>query len=60
MLPGVGSAWTPLFEPGGALRQLCPETQSDLRQQAKESPGFNVPVRQGERLSVAATTNFEA
>jgi len=27
---------TPLFEPGGALSQLSPETQSDLRQQAKE------------------------
>lgn len=27
---------TPLFEPDGALSQLCPETQCDLRQQAKE------------------------
>ena len=27
---------TPLFEPGGVLSQLSPETQSDLRQQAKE------------------------
>ena len=27
---------TPLFEPGGALSLLRPETQSDLRQQAKE------------------------
>ena len=27
---------TPLFEPGGALSQLRPGTQSDLRQQAKE------------------------
>jgi hypothetical protein len=27
---------TPLFEPGGALSQLRPETQSDLQQQAKE------------------------
>jgi hypothetical protein len=27
---------TPLFEPGGALSQLRPKTQSDLRQQAKE------------------------
>ena len=27
---------TPLFEPGGALSQLRPETQSDLRQQAQE------------------------
>lgn len=27
---------TPLFEPGGTLSQLTPETQSDLRQQAKE------------------------
>jgi hypothetical protein len=27
---------TPLFEPGGALGQLSPETQSNLRQQAKE------------------------
>jgi hypothetical protein len=27
---------TPLFEPGGTLSQLSPETQSDLRQQAKE------------------------
>jgi Family of unknown function (DUF6399) len=26
---------TPLFEPGGALRQLSPETQRDLQQQAK-------------------------
>ena len=27
---------TPLWEPGGALSQLCPETQNNLRQQAKE------------------------
>jgi hypothetical protein len=27
---------TPLFEPGGALSQLSPETQRNLRQQAKE------------------------
>jgi Family of unknown function (DUF6399) len=27
---------TPLFEPGGAWRQLRPETQNNLRQQAKE------------------------
>jgi hypothetical protein len=27
---------TPLFEPGGALSQLSPETQRDLRQQAQE------------------------
>jgi hypothetical protein len=27
---------TPLFEPGGALRELRPETQRDLRQQANE------------------------
>ena len=27
---------TPLFEPGGALSQLSPEIQRDLRQQAKE------------------------
>jgi hypothetical protein len=27
---------TPLFEPGGALSQLRPETQRDLHQQAKE------------------------
>jgi Family of unknown function (DUF6399) len=27
---------TPLFEPGGALSQLRPETQSNLQQQAKE------------------------
>jgi hypothetical protein len=27
---------SPLFEPGGALSQLSPETQSNLQQQAKE------------------------
>ena len=27
---------TPLFEPGGALSELSPETQRDLQQQAKE------------------------